>query len=50
MTSDGKRVQTLIKILRKGLDYKEKSDFSLGEWSAVMNIASAHGLSAIAYD
>lgn len=50
MTSDGKRVQTLIKILRKGLDYKEKSDLSLGEWSAVMNIASAHGLSAIAYD
>ena len=50
MTSDGKRVQTLIKVLRKGLDYKEKSDLLLGEWSAVMNIASAHGLSAIAYD
>ena len=50
MTSDGKRVQTLIKVLRKGLDYKEKSDLSLGEWSAVMNIASAHGLSAIAFD
>lgn len=50
MSSDGKRVQTLIKVLRKGLDYKEKSDLLLGEWSAVMNIASAHGLSAIAYD
>ena len=50
MTSDEKRVQTLIKVLRKGLDYKEKSDVLLGEWSAVMNIASAHGLSAIAYD
>ena len=33
MTSDGKRVQTLIKVLRKGLDCKEKSDLSLGELS-----------------
>ena len=50
MTSDGKRVQTLIKVLRKGLDCKEKSDLSLGELSAARTIASAHGLSAIAYD
>lgn len=50
MTSDGKRVQTLIKVLRKGLDYKEKSDSSLGELSAARTVASAHGLSAIAYD
>lgn len=50
MTSDGKRVQTLIKVLRKGLDYKEKSDLSLGELNAVRTVASAHGLSAIAYD
>ena len=50
MTSDGKRVQTLIKVLRKGLDYKEKSDLSLGELSAARTIASANGLSAIAFD
>lgn len=50
MTSDGKRVQTLIKVLRKGLDCKEKSDLSLGELSTARTIASAHGLSAIAYD
>ena len=50
MTSDGKRVQTLIKVLRKGLDYKEKSDLSLGELNAARTVASAHGLSAIAYD
>ena len=50
MTSDGKRVQTLIKILRIGLDHKEKSGLSLGELSAARTIASAHGLSAIAFD
>ena len=50
MTSDGKRVQTLIKVLRKGLGYKEKSDLSLGELNAARTVASAHGLSAIAYD
>ena len=50
MTSDGKRVQTLIKVLRKGLDYKEKSDLSLGELNAARSVASAHGLSAIAFD
>ena len=50
MSSDGKRVQALIKVLRKGLDYKEKSDLSLGELSAASTIASAHGLSAIAFD
>ena len=50
MTSDEKRVQTLIKVLRKGLDYKEKSDLSLGELNAARTVASAHGLSAIAYD
>lgn len=50
MTSDGKRVQTLIKVLRKGLDYKEKSDLSLGELNAARTVASAHGLSAIAFD
>lgn len=50
MTSDGKRVQTLIKVLRKGLDYKEKSDLSLGDLNAARTVASAHGLSAIAYN
>ena len=50
MTSDGKRVQTLIKILRIGLDHKEKSGLSFGELSAARTIASAHGLSAIAFD
>lgn len=50
MTSDGKIVQTLIKVLRKGLDCKEKSDLSLGELNAARTVASAHGLSAIAYD
>ena len=50
MISDEKRVQTLINVLRKGLDYKEKSDLSLGELSVARTIASAHGLSAIAFD
>ena len=44
------RVQTLIELLRIGLDCKEKSDLLLGELSEAMRIASAHGLSAIAFD
>lgn len=40
----------LIKILMIGLDNKEKYDSSMGEWREVIKLASAHGLSAIAYD
>ena len=44
------RVQTLIELLRIGLDCTEKSDLLLGELGEAMRIASAHGLSAIAFD
>ena len=43
-------VQTLIELLRIGLDCKEKSDLLLGELGEAMRIASVHGLSAIAFD
>ena len=41
---------TLIMFLRIGLDAKEKCVSSLGEWEGVMTIASAYGLSSIAFD
>ena len=50
MNPDVQRVQTLIELLRIGLDCKEKSDLLLGELGEAMRIASVHGLSAIAFD
>ena len=40
MNSDGQRVQTLKKLLTKGLDCKEKSDLLLGDLGGAMTMAS----------
>lgn len=45
-----KSIHILIQLLRKGLGCSEDLDLLSGDWVEVMKIASAHGLSAIAFD
>ena len=47
---DKKVYKTLLLLIREGLEGNGQLEYDSVKWEEVINIASAHGLSAIAFD